>query len=190
MIELENKKTALILIDLQNGIISQKTEPESALYVLKYCKSLARKFREAKSNVIIVNVDFGKDGKFYPKGEVSGNSIKHDEHISENWSQVSEGLIEKDDIVITKHQWGAFTGTELDNILKSKGVDTIVLAGIATNFGVESTARQAWEFGYNVIVAEDCCSTTIDADAHHFSINKILPRISKVVRSGIISFKN
>lgn len=190
MLNLNPKTTALLLIDLQNGIVSQKTEPESALYILKYCKTLARKFRESKSSVIVINVDFGKDGKLYPKGEVSGALIKHDMVISENWSQVVEGLIVKDDITITKHQWGAFTGTELDNVLKSNGIDTIVLAGIATNFGIESTARQAWELGYNVIVVEDCCSTTIGSDAHYFSIEKILPIISKIVRSGSISFKN
>src|SRR5262249_51459503 len=83
------------------------------------------------------------------------------------------------EVVITKRQWGAFHGTELDLQLRRRGIDTIVLVGIATNFGVESTAREAWQHGYSVIVAEDAC-TSMSADMHAFSVEKILPRISRV----------
>jgi nicotinamidase-related amidase len=83
------------------------------------------------------------------------------------------------DIVVKKRQWGAFYGTELDLQLRRRGVNTVVLAGIATNFGVESTAREAWQHNYAVVVAEDAV-TSVSEDLHRFSIEKILPRIARV----------
>ena len=83
------------------------------------------------------------------------------------------------DITIVKRQWGAFHGTELDLQLRRRGITTIVLAGVATNFGVESTAREAWQHHYRVIVAEDSCSSLAEG-MHAFSIEKILPRIARI----------
>jgi nicotinamidase-related amidase len=83
------------------------------------------------------------------------------------------------DVIITKRQWGAFHGTELDLQLRRRGINTIVLGGIATNFGVESTAREAWQHNYAVIIAEDAC-TSMSAEMHQFSIENILPRLARV----------
>ena len=82
-------------------------------------------------------------------------------------------------IEITKRQWSAFHGTELDLQLRRRGIKTIVLCGIATNFGVEQTAREAWQHGYAVVIAEDATATT-DAELHRVAIEKILPRIARV----------
>ena len=87
------------------------------------------------------------------------------------------------DLVVVKRQWGAFYGTDLDFQLRRRGVDTIVLGGVATNIGVESTARQAWELGFAVVVAEDLCATH-SADMHAFAVEKIFPRLSRVVASA------
>ncbi len=97
-----------------------------------------------------------------------------------------DGLREDGDLTILKRQWGAFTGTELDLQLRRRGVKTIVLAGIATNFGVESTARSAWELGYDLVLVEDAC-TSLDADLHRIAIDKILPRISRIVTADSIT---
>lgn len=83
------------------------------------------------------------------------------------------------DIRITKHQWGAFYGTELDLQLRQRGVRTIVLGGIATNFGVESTARDAYERGYSLVFVEDAMAG-ITADAHTFARETIFPRLGRV----------
>ena len=80
---------------------------------------------------------------------------------------------------IVKRQWGAFHGTELDLQMRRRGLDTIVLTGVATNFGVEQTAREAWQFGYSVIVAEDAVSSISEA-AHRFAIETVLPRVARV----------
>ena len=83
------------------------------------------------------------------------------------------------DFVITKHQWGAFHGTELDLQLRRRGIATIVLSGIATDFGVESTARFAFEYGYHQIFAEDAMSA-LSTEEHQFTVSKIFPRIGLV----------
>ena len=83
------------------------------------------------------------------------------------------------EVEITKRQWGAFHGTELDLQLRRRGVTTIILGGLATNMGVESTAREAWQSHYAVVVAEDAC-TGLTADLHRFSVENILPLIARV----------
>jgi len=85
----------------------------------------------------------------------------------------------ENDLVIVKRQWGAFYGTELDLQLRRRGARTMVLGGIATNFGVESTARDAFERGYEQVFAEDAMSS-LSADAHRFAVSVIFPRMGRV----------
>src|SRR6266853_1071140 len=101
----------------------------------------------------------------------------------ENFSELIDGLAKPGDILVTKRQWGAFHGTELDLQLRRRGIQTIVLGGVATNIGVESTARQAWEHGYAVVLVEDATSG-MSAEMHNFAIGNIFPRISRVVKSA------
>ena len=100
--------------------------------------------------------------------------------------ELADGLAKPGDILVTKRQWGAFHGTELDLQLRRRGIQTVVLAGVATNMGVESTGRQAWEHGYTLIIAEDA-TTGMSAELHNFAVSKIFPRISRVVRSADLS---
>jgi nicotinamidase-related amidase len=83
------------------------------------------------------------------------------------------------DITITKRQWGAFYGTPLDMQLRRRGTKTIVIAGIATNFGVESTARDAFERGYALVFVEDAMAG-LSEGAHAFAISTIFPRLGRV----------
>ncbi|CTW16894.1 hydrolase [Escherichia coli] len=100
--------------------------------------------------------------------------------LPENWWQHPAALGATDsDIEIIKRQWGAFYGTDLELQLRRRGIDTIVLCGISTNIGVESTARNAWELGFNLVIAEDACSAA-SAEQHNNSINHIYPRIARV----------
>jgi nicotinamidase-related amidase len=98
-----------------------------------------------------------------------------------------DGLAQPSDITVTKHQWGAFYGTDLDVQLRRRGVKTVVIGGIATNMGVESTARQAHEHGYDVVIAEDA-STGLSAEMHDFAVTKIFPMLSRVVKAEDVSF--
>ena len=92
-----------------------------------------------------------------------------------------EGL----DVVILKRQWGAFYGTDLDLQLRRRGIDTIVLCGISTVFGVESTARFAYEYGYQIIFAENAMSARSDEE-HYAAINFIFKRIGRVRKTDEI----
>jgi nicotinamidase-related amidase len=103
----------------------------------------------------------------------------------ENFSELIDGLAKPGDILVTKRQWGAFHGTELDLQLRRRGIQTIVLGGVATNMGVESTARQAWEHGYAVVLAEDA-ATTFSAEMHAFAFEHIFPRLSRVTKADEI----
>jgi len=89
------------------------------------------------------------------------------------------------DIKIIKRQWGAFYGTDLDLQLRRRGIKTIVLGGISTNIGVESTARAAWEHGYALVLAEDAMSGQ-SPEAHHFSVETIMPRLGLVRQTSEI----
>ena len=102
--------------------------------------------------------------------------------FSEGWSELADGLAEPSDLRITKRQWGAFYGTELDLQLRRRGIQTIVLGGIATNIGVESTARQAWENGYAVVFAEDATSG-MSAEMHEFAVKNIFPRLGRIMKA-------
>ena len=79
---------------------------------------------------------------------------------------------------MTKRTWGAFTNTDLEAHLKSRGVTQVVIAGVATSIGVESTARHARELGFNVTLATDAM-TDLNADAHNNSITRIFPRLGE-----------
>jgi hypothetical protein len=86
---------------------------------------------------------------------------------------------QESDIEVTKRQWGAFYGTDLELQLRRRGIDTIILCGISTNIGVESTARNAWELGFNLVIVEDACSAA-SAEQHQGSMTHIFPRIARV----------
>ncbi|VDZ62366.1 Isochorismatase family protein yecD [Serratia odorifera] len=103
-----------------------------------------------------------------------------------DWWTFPEALaVDDSDILIVKRQWGAFYGTDLEMQLRRRGITTLVLGGIATNIGVESTARAAWERGFELIIAEDMCSAP-NAEMHRFAFENIFPRLARVRSTGEI----
>jgi nicotinamidase-related amidase len=183
MLELDPKTTALVLIDLQKGIMVHELKPYPADRVTKGGSTLADTFRKAGAPVVLVNVGFAKDFKDALRQPVDQPFAAPPGGFPENFSELIDGLAKAGDVLITKRQWGAFHGTELDLQLRRRGIQTIVLGGVATNMGVESTARQAWEHGYAVVLAEDATSA-MSAQMHDFAIGNIFPRISRVVKSA------
>lgn len=171
--------TALVLIDLQNGIVGMDTAPRASSAVVATAKDLAARFRERGAPVVLVRVGWRSDGE-RPSRMVDKPMPLPPGGVPAAWMALVDGLQAPGDIVVLKHHWGAFIGTDLDLQLRRRGVRTIVLAGIATNFGVESTARSAWEFGYDVVVVEDACASR-SAELHAFAIEHILPQIARVV---------
>jgi nicotinamidase-related amidase len=177
---LDPATTALVLIDLQHGILALDTAPRPGDEILRKGRELAERFRSAGAPVVLVRVAFGPSFVDAPPGQVDRPLPHPPGGLPANWSTLAEELVHEGDLVVTKRQWGAFTGTELDMLLRRRGVSTVVVAGIATNLGVESTVRHAWELGYNVVVAEDAC-TSLSAELHAMSVEHILPRIARVV---------
>ena len=139
---LDPATTALVLIDLQKGIVTRDTAPHTAAQVVENGVRLADAFRAAGALVVLVHVAFSADRRDLldpPRDEVPPPSTP-----PPDWAEIVPELGPRaGDVVITKHQWGAFYGTELDLQLRRRGVTGIVLGGIATSIGVESTARAA-----------------------------------------------
>jgi nicotinamidase-related amidase len=182
MITLDPATTALVLIDLQKGIVGREVAPRPGAYVLQNAIGLANRFREAGAPVVLVNVAWSPDMKDALKQPVDQAFQAPPGGIPPEFFELADGLAQPGDLRITKRQWGAFYGTEMELQLRRRGVQTIVLGGIATNIGVESTARDAYERGFAIVLAEDLCASQ-SAEMHAFAIGNILPRISRVVQS-------
>lgn len=177
MRKLTASATALVLIDLQKGILARPTQPHSTSAVVAAGARLAARFRDLRAPVVIVTVDWHHGFVDALAQPVEQPMPRAADGPAPDFAEVDSGLgAVSDDLRITKRQWGAFHGTELDLQLRRHGIDTIVIGGVATNMGVESTARAAWEHGYAVVFAEDATTTFTD-EMHQFAFTNIFPRI-------------
>lgn len=162
--------TALVVIDLQKGIVSVATVHPIEV-VLDKASVLASAFRARQLPVVLVNVAGGAPGR----SELARPSLER----SADWTELVPELHQQtDDLPVTKFTWGAFTGTGLEELLKERGVTQVVLVGVSTSVGVESTARQAFELGFNVTIAIDAV-TDRDAEAHRNSVERIFPKLGE-----------
>jgi len=178
-LKLDPASTALVLIDLQQGIVAMPTAPHSGPQVLERAASLLAKFRAVGAVRVLVHVGFAADGKDLPPQLVDqpmGGGLARSPEFFTFAPQIAP---QSGEVVILKHQWGAFYGTELDLQLRRRGVKTIVIGGISTNMGVESTARDGWERSYNVVLVEDAMAA-MSAEAHQFAVKQIFPRLGWV----------
>lgn len=186
MIHLDPKSTALVLIDLQKGLMGYPIAPVSRQDLLDAGKTLAERFRKAGGMVVLVNVNFAPDFGDALRQQVDAPSPHPEGGFPAGWADLVDDLAQPGDILITKRQWGAFYGTELDLQLRRRGITTIVLGGVATNFGVESTARNAYELGYELVIAEDATAST-SIELHDMSMKHILPRLARIAKSADIT---
>jgi nicotinamidase-related amidase len=163
-------RTALVVIDLQKGITQYPTAHPSA-DVISRTAELAEVFRQLELPVVLVNVTGGAPGRTESQRAAGDRPA--------DWADILPQLnAQPSDHRVTKLTWGAFTGTDLDEYLRGEGVTQVVLTGIATSAGVESTARFAHELGYNVTVATDAV-TDMSADAHERAVTHVFPRIGE-----------
>ena len=183
MLQLDITSTALVLIDLQNGIAGPGRLPYASEDVVSRARSLAERFRAAGALVFLVHVHWAKDYSDALTPPVDEPAQLPADGLPDGWNDFAPGLKQDGDIIIHKRNWGAFYGTDLDLQLRRRGIQTLVLGGIATNIGVESTARDAWEHNYNLVVVEDVCTTNAP-EAHAASFKYIFPRIARVVQSA------
>ena len=172
MITQLDKNTALVLIDLQYGIVNRY--PANA--VLKAAAMLVQEFHKCSLPVVAVNVE---PKGVWMKSRKDSPSMSPPTLLLEFLKIVDEIKTKPEDIFITKHTWNAFFNTPLHKELQKRSVTNIVLCGIATSIGVEGTARAASELGYNISFATDAM-VDLKIQAHQNSIENIFPRIGEV----------
>jgi len=161
---------ALIVIDLQKGVVGIKTAHPASEIVARSAE-LAHAFRERGLPVVLVNVTAGAPGRT-DAGPANFS-------FSDDWAQLVPELDpQPTDYLVTKQRRGAFIGTSLDAYLRQRGVTQVFLAGIATSAGVESTARSASDYGYHVVFITDAM-TDRDPDIHRHCVEKIFPRMGE-----------
>jgi nicotinamidase-related amidase len=163
--------TALIIVDLQKGIIGARfLHPIDE--VVKRARALADKFRALGLPVVLVNVTGTAPGR-------TEQPPRQTAPIPAGWTDFIPELNQQpDDIVVTKRTWGAFANTHLETQLRTRRVTQVVIAGVSTGTGVEATARQAYEQGFNVTLAVDAM-TDIRPEAHRYSIANVFPRLGE-----------
>ena len=162
--------TALIIVDLQKGIVGLPVVHPIA-DVIARARALADAFRGRGLPVVLVNVAGGAPGRT----EQPRQTIPR----PQGWTDLIPELDRQPtDIVVTKRTWGAFASTDLEAQLKARDVTQVVIAGVATATGVESTARQAYEQGFNVTLAIDAM-TDLRPEAHDYSIRNVFPRLGE-----------
>jgi nicotinamidase-related amidase len=176
-------KTALIVIDLQKGIVALPTVHPIA-GVVTNAVALADAFRGLGLPVVLVNVAGVPPGRTEQTRRVAD--------FPAGWTDLIAELNQQpEDLVVTKRTQGAFTHTDLEKRLKDRGVTQVVIAGVATGSGVESTARQAYELGFNVTLAVDAM-TDMSAEAHDHGVTRLFPKLGETgtTRDIIALLKN
>lgn len=163
--------TALIVIDLQKGIVNGNfIHPIGD--IIDRTRTLIDVFRAKKLPVVLVNVAGRAPGR-------TEQGSRSSQTFAEGWTDLHPELNQQSsDIVVTKRSWGAFATTDLNYQLKARGVTQVVVTGVATSAGVEATARQAYEQGFNVTLAIDAM-TDMREEAHEYSIRSVFPRVGE-----------
>jgi nicotinamidase-related amidase len=172
-------RTALVLIDFQRGI-SALMDPEAFAGQLAAAAELATAFRARSLPVVLVRVIYSADRADAPRNRTGAPRFRPVGQPSADWAELLPELDEQPtDLAVIKRQPGAFHGTDLDLQLRRRGVTGIVLGGIATSLGVESTGRAAYDHGYNVTFAADAM-TDPNPRAHEHSVNVTFPLFGEV----------
>jgi nicotinamidase-related amidase len=164
-LNLEPRRTAMVLIDLMPRIIALPTAPHSGEQVLERCVRLADAFRARGGLVVWVRVE--RPGDVQPEG-------------SDLAVTPADG-----DVVVVKHSWGAFGSSDIDEQLRKHDITTVVFGGIATNMGVESTARAADDHGYSTVLVSDAM-TGLHQHAHEFAVEYVFPKLGVVVTTDAL----
>jgi nicotinamidase-related amidase len=169
-ISMLDEKSALLVVDLQKGIAGLPTAHPMA-GVLASAVTLVDAFRRRGLPVVLINVDAAAPGRT--------ERARPNVPMPPGWTELLPELkAQASDHLVTKRTWGAFTKTDLEQYLKGSGVTQVVIAGVSTSAGVESTARHAYELGFNVALATDAM-TDMSLEAHDRSLNTIFPRLGE-----------
>ena len=181
MTSLNLSKTAYLAIDLQDGILNNGVlAPYTPDAVLLAANQLAEAFKNTEALITLVNVDATSFHYLHPARYTREQPIK----VPDNYMKLSMAIATDDTasnvVTVTKHNPGAFFGTDLDLQLRRRGIDTIILSGLTTSNGVYATALDAFQHGYHLYIIEDATSDR-DPDLHHLFFDKLYPKLGTVV---------
>ena len=186
MLTLEKHTTALIIIDLQNGILDPEPVPFGHKQIVGQAASLGHAFAQVGSPIVLTTTDFAPGYADAPKGLADSPWELPKPALPADFATLVPEINALPAAVrVAKRQMSAFFGTELDLQLRRRGCGTVVICGVATNLGVEATARAAFDFNYNVVLASDACGS-VAPGLHEFAMEKILPRIARVRQTSEI----
>jgi nicotinamidase-related amidase len=171
------RRTALVMIDLQHGIVGRTLAPYSGPEVVARAKQLADTMRAKGAAIVWVRVLLNEMP--FPSADAPTRVPGTPPAPAEASELVPGTGMQPGDFVVSKRQWGAFYGTDLELQLRRRDIDTIVLGGIATNFGVESTARAAFDRSFRLVFVEDATSGLAE-DMHRFTFEKLFRHMGHV----------
>ncbi len=186
MVTAIDKNTALVIIDMQKGIVKfPVVHPIDG--VITNVVKLVTAFRKEGLPIVIVNVD--PSGNVASKARTDGGRNAPPMQFPPEFLEIIPEIpVLPGDIRVTKHSWSAFATTSIDEELKKRNITGIVLTGVSTSIGVEGTARNASEKGYNITFAKDAM-TDMKLSAHENSTGVIFPRIGEVDNTAAIIAK-
>ena len=163
--------TALIVVDLQKGFADHPFFPPLS-GVIARTRELLHAFRAAGMPVVLVNVAGRAPGR-------TEQGARSNMRFAEGWTDLLPELDRQpEDIAVTKRNWGAFGTTELQHLMQERGVTQVVVCGVATSGGVEATARQAYELGFNVTLPLDAVAD-IREESHNYVVGNVFPRVGE-----------
>lgn len=175
---LRDEKTALVIIDLQQGIAGRDVAPHKGADVVANAARLVQAFRKAQLPIVFVRVSPTPETALKPLVDSPAQMPA----MQAGWDELVPELgVQSGDIIVTKKNWGAFYGTDLDLHLRRRGVAHIAICGISTNIGVESTARDAFERNYKLLFVEDAMAA-MSAEEHEHACSRVFPRMG-IIRS-------
>ncbi len=179
-LDLDPKTTALVIIDLQHGLLSPEPIPFGRDAIVERAAALGRAVAESHGLIVVTATDFASGYADAPRGKADKPWALPKEGLPAGFATLVPEIESLAAAVrIVKRQMSAFFGTELDLQLRRRGCGTVVICGVATNMGVEATARAAFDFNYDVVIAADACGS-VAPGLHDFAMEKILPRIARV----------
>lgn len=172
------KTTALVVVDLQNFSLAMDTVPISAPTVLANSIRLAQACRKAAIQVVLIRVGHGTANVPHPR-PITDSSFSGFQSGPDSKEIPPELGPEDGDIIVDKYNWGAFYGTNLDTHLRRRGIKTLIVTGLVTNIGVDTTMRQAQERGYDQVMVSDAVAAMTQAE-HDYTLTIVAPRIARV----------
>ena len=173
-------KTAFVAIDMQKGIVNNGTlSPHTAASILTNNDLLVRTLKRTAALKVLVNVDITTFSYLSHQTDAGGiSALSAPAEFTD--LLLKDSLKDTNNMLtITKYNPSAFFGTSLDLQLRRRGIETIILSGVATTNGVYATALDAFQHGYHVVLAEDACSDR-DKESHQLFIKKIFPKTARV----------